>query len=710
MPNASPRVAVPVALVVLPCAAIAQEPPVRFVLKNPPIVRVAVTDLPGFVSAAQSTKLGRMLADPDVFDTFAGGVERFWNEPRRWADATRALEALDANRVDEDELVQRELWTLDWRTLKSAALVATQKDGSAAGAFQTTMLFEPTAGAEADLTQRFERLADAVWTKLGEATPAATTTIDGFPARVTAKAKSHDQDEPMEAVGAWYLHLPGQFAAGDGAPTDAGHCRATAAEPPAVAVEVDVAAYLAFLQSFLGEPPFGKTLRALGVADRCRLAWRVAPKAALLQDEITLELGKLGGLFAALVHATAPLVDQPLPEGALLQLHCAFDVRELIAVVDQLLDDEGLPTLTKLGVAGDLDKAWTGGIALGVCAPTGSLVPRVFLSLGVVDAEALDRLLAKLVEATGLEKREVVFDEQKCFQLKIPDAPPALAPTWCVQGNTLHVAESGVGMRALLKAVAAKAPRLLDVGDTPRPDGQGAIVPGFDLRFDAAAMYAAYRDTWLPPLELVTSAAARGIGGSPLLQRNDLPDARTAAEHLGRGRGVLRHTPDRLVLTTNGATGGPLLTALLFTLGPTLSPNLVWSWQWSTNSTWEQVKTVKLERTHAAIEAFRNRTGKRPESLADLIGVELPDATMLHVEGDATTEPLVRDGKEIGRTSFRYYRDGIEVAPERERVKVHLVAITAGQWTRLAVGIDGTVHEGFGDFAHTKIDDLERQR
>lgn len=704
MPNAAPRLATPTILTLLQCVAIAQEPPVRFVLKGTPVVRVAVHDAPGFVAAIEKGKLGKLIAEPEFADAFASGVERFRAATQRWCNSLTALERLDANAVDWPLQVQRELWSIDWRDAKGGQLVASRVEGANAGRFQTTMLLEPTPAAEGRLSKRFTELADHVWKHFDATEPPPETKIDGFPARIAIGAAGQDHDAGIDVSGAWFVHLPGQFAAGNGDPTNAGQCRAAPVEPPSVALELDIGAYLGLMAGFMGQAPFAKPMEALGVGEVCRFAWQVAPRGELLQDDVTLELGKLEGVFAALVHAAAPLVDQPLPEGGLLQLRCAFDVRELITVVDTLLANEGQPTLTALGVAEDLNKAWSGGLAIGVCAPAGSLVPRVFVSLGIVDEAALERLLIRLVTASGFEKKEIEFEGQKCAQMKIPGAPAAVAPTWCVQGGAIHFAESGGSMRALLKAVSAKTPRALDVGDTPRPDGKGAIVPGFDLRYDAAAMYTAFRDTWLPALELANGV--RRAGDEPLVMRKDMPEARTMAAHLGRGRGVLRHLPDRLVLSMNGTTGGPFLLGFLATCGPMWSASVVSSWQWSADSTIEQIKRIQLERAHAAIEAFTKRTGKRPESLADLIGTEITDATLLCVDGDPATEPLLRDGKEVARTSFRYYRDGVEVTPSGEQVKVHLIAITPGRWTRLAIGLDGSVHEGYGEFVTAKIDDF----
>lgn len=685
--------------------ATAQEPPVRFVTKEPTMVRLAVHDAPAFVKALQGTRLGTMLADADIAETFGDAVDRFDRLVGKWVAATKAVEALDPKVLGWDELVQRELWSLAWRDLQGGELVATTT-GDLRGPVQTTLLLEPVPAAEARLAERFDQTADAVWKLIAPDDASRDAKIGGFPARLATKTPSGREPATQDASGVWYVHLPGQFAAGVGSPDAAGECRTAPPGPPGAALHVDLGAYLGMLASVIGEDePLSKLMKALGVGETCRFEWRVAPRGELLQDDITLRVGNLAGLFAALVHAAAPLVDQALPDGAMLQIRCTFDVRELIGVLDEVLALSHVPSLQELGVAEDLHKAWTGGVALGICTPIGSPVPRVFASFGVVDSAALDRLLARLTTAPSVQKKDVTLEDVACVQLKLPDLPPALSPTWCVRDGVIHFAESGTSMRALLKATNAHAPGALDVGKTPRPEGKGAIVPGFDLRYDGVAMYAAYRDTWLPLLELGQGLFVPG-NVAPLLSRKDLPDAKTMAEHLVRGRGVLRQLPDGLVLSTNGTVGGPALLAFLTTFGPTLSPSMLWSWSWSTQSLQEQVTRIKLEKTHAAIEAFTKRTGRRPDSLADLIGTELTDASTLLVDGDEATEPLLRDGKEVGRTSFRYFREAVEVVPQNDTVKVHLIALQARQWTRLAVGADGTLIDGYGAFATQPIDDL----
>ena len=696
-----------VCLLAIATAAVAQDEPVRFVTKTP-FVRFAVHDAPGFLAAMPKTRLGKLLATPDVSGPFAEALQGFVHCTRGWAELVGALEAMDAGAVDWSTLLQKELWTLDWRDVKGLELIST-RGGADTPTMQTTILLEPVTAAEGRLTQRFEALVDAVWKKLapadGEsAQPQPEQKIDGHPARITAQKT--DSHMPMMASGAWFVHLPGQFAAGTGDPAAAGSCRSAPVPPPAVGLELDVGEYFRFISQFIGAAePFTKVMDALGVGKTFRLSWRVEPQGELLRDELTLEFGEAAGLPAALIHAAAPLVDQTLPEDGLMQLRCSFDVRELVAVADELLEQSDMQTLKQLGIADDLHKAWTGGVAIAIGAPPkGGLVPRVFASFGIVDAAALERLLTRLTKEPWLERKDVAYEEQACVQLKLPGAPPALTPTWCVRDGTIHFAESGTSMRAMLKAIAANAPAALDVGDAPRPDGKGAIVPGFDLRYDGAAIYAALRDTWLPALELSQSLGPEG-GPKALLSRDDLPEAGAIAEHLVRGRGILRQHPDRLVLAMSGTAGGPALLTLLTMFGP-LSSTIAQSWQWNSDAIAQQISRKRLAQLHDAIEAFTKRTGKRPDSLADLIGTEITDVKVLAVEGLKLTEPVLRDGKEIAVSSFRYFPDGVKLSPSGDEVLLRLIAIQATAWQRIAMDKDGNVHEGWGDFASKPLDEL----
>lgn len=701
-----PRLVVVITLATLPRIANAQDPPQRFVPK-PPVFDIAVQDLPGVLAALEKAHCGRLLAEPDAAQSFATAADRLGERIRRWWHAVDALAAAQSAPLDWERRLRRRLYALDWRTIHSASMAARLPD-DAMRPVQITMTLDPVPGAEAGLAQQFDALAEQVWAHLdadGAAAKAVPQQIAGNPARVLPPK----QRESSEADGAWYLHLPGQFAAGTGDPQNAGTCaRTTAVANPGFRTSLDLPRYVSMLAEVFGAPePILRGLQALGLAECRSIAWRIAPAGDLILDEIAIDCPKFEGLLGALVHAAAPLVDQPLPEQGLLQIRCTFDVRELVGAIDALLRLAEQPTLAEAGLVEDLDKAWSGGLALAVARPPGGTpVPRLYASFGVVDEDALGRLLARLEALPWITEKAIELEGQPCTQLRLADLPPAVQPTFCVRDGALHLAESGVSLRALLKAAAGGAPKALDVGDAPRPPGKGAVLPGFELRFDGAAIHAALTDIWLPLWELTTRRDT--ASAKPLLQFGEMPDRDSVLPHLVRGRGVLRQRPDGVTLAMTGTFGGPELQMLVTTFGPLLSGPMTSSWQWETNSLLLQVANDRLARIHASIDTFTKDKGRRPASLGELVAAGAIAADVLLLPDDELAEKVVYDGKEVAKSSFRYYEHPLHAAPRGEDAELHLVTIATLGWMRAAITPNGEVVEGYGEFASKTIAEIEQ--
>jgi hypothetical protein len=681
-------------------AASAQDLPLRFVPERP-MVRIGIHGVPALRAALPDTRLGRLFADPEVAAAIEIGRRNYAARIARWQDVHDRLHALAPGQTSGDALVQGALFALDWRDVAAGELIAT-RDPDQPQRVQTTLLVEPVAAAEGRWEQRFLTLLGRLRQLAADTNPSATQRVGseriGDHPGLVLVPRDAAADAGFEPEGDWLLHLPGQFAGGDGSPELAGACAPAAPRRPGVALELDFAHYVDLFAALADarDPAGAALLRATGLDTVRRLLWELRFDGALLHDEIALELdAPPHGLLGALLDGVAPPVAQPLPEHALLQLRGAIDTGALFAAIDDWLVASELPTLAQLGLAEDLKRAWTGGVALAVAHPAaGGFVPRLYASFGIADAAAFERLAARLGQLPDVAPRQVRYQDQPCVQLRIAGMPSVWQPSYCLQDGVVHFAESGLALRALLKAQAAGAPPALDVGDAPAPAGPGAL-PGFELRFDGAAIHAAVQQLWVP---LGSALLAHDPVGRPLVPAAELPSVEAAAAHLRPGRGVLRRTGNRVALAMIGTAGGPELHALLAAYGPLLSGPLTSEWHRQTEAAQYEIGKLQLPRIHAALAAFRARHGRLPASLGELVASgELADPSLLAIAGDDATEPVVHDGKEVARTSFRYHGEDPPVAVEGEAVVARLTALRPLQWRTLVLGDDGTVHDTWGD-------------
>jgi len=700
MPDAPCRLVPPIAAALSLFAAVsAQDAPIRFAPIDP-MIRLSICDAPALRAALPNTHLGRLFAEPEVAAAIATGRDHYVAKVQAWTSTVDRLLQLDPGRATVEALELREVMDLDWRDLATAELVATRLDGSEWSGVQTTLLLEPVAAAEGKLARRFERLQARLRAIAADADHAANLRldgdkVDGFPALVLT-ARDMDKDEYRYGAppGAWLLHLPGQFAGGDGKVGLVGKCAPTPPAAAAISLQIGILGYLDLLGGAGAANVQVQTVRkALGLDAAGAIRWQLRPVGELLQDDIALALtGRPGGVLGALLDGIAPLVDQPLPEHGLLQLRCAFDVAELTAAIDELLALGDAPTLADTGIAEDLKQAWTGGMALAIARPApGGLMPRLYASFGIADAQAFGRLIARLRELPELQPKDVKYEGRPCVQLRIDGAPAALQPSYCLQDGVVHFAESGLSLRALLKAQANGTPPALDVGDAPRPEGPGAALPGFDLRFDGAAIHAAIHELWLP---LGSSMLGTGASGQPLVPMAEMPEPEVVTRHLRPGRGVLRRSPDQVVLGMSGTAGGPELHVLLAAYGPLLSGPMTQSWSWQTDALRYDLAHVQLQAVHAALTRFRERTGKAPASFGELLASgDLADASLLLLPGDDSAEPVLHDGREVARTSFAYFPDGKQMSPQGEEILARVATLHSIAWRGLALADDGVLHD-----------------
>lgn len=706
--------------------ASAQEGPVRFQPKPGPI-RLACDDLPGLCAALQNGPLGRLCAEPDTQAAIEQGLRGWLAPAQEWLRLLDRLTELQPGAASLDDLLVAEFYRTDWRAWRSIDLCAIAEAGRESLP-RTVLMLEATAAAAPGLLDRYNALAKRLRQEpalLGHLTLAPAQAVLGQPGLVFVHGDHGEPntpgDDPPAATGVgpgeapaniayWLAAAPGQFVGGNGDPAESGTFAPTTPTTPGLHLAFDLRWYFHLMLGLFGNDPSERIQRvenALGTGHVQDLRWRLHAQDGLLAEELRLKSdGPPSGLLAALVLGMAPPPEQPLPERTLLQLRCSFDVPKLVEGIDSLLQLAELPTLTELDLVSDLRSAFPGGVALGVARPApGSLVPRLYLSLGIGDQAAAERLLARLQELLDLETRSLELDGRPCTQLRLDGLPAALQPTWAFDHSVLHVAESGLSLRALWKAKGRP------FGDlkAPRPIGKGAL-PGFELQWHAGEIHAALAEIWLPLYEKTVlgndNAAAKGT-----VPTADMPEARLVLEHLGLGRGVLRRDGHDLVLAMLGPTGGPEMQALISAWGPMISGQLADQWRWLRSNTEQELGKAQLAKVHQALVAFEKRTGKRPVTLGELVqGGDLGDASLLLLPGDTQAEPVLHDGKEVAKSSFRYFANGVEVTPEGDKVQAVLIALRGTDWRRLAMDREGTVHEGWGEFAQGTVDELLQRK
>lgn len=685
-------------------ALAAQDGPPAFVPSAEPLASLRIEDVPGLRARWPETALGRLTAEPECAEALGAALDRLRSELQRrdaLRDAAAALQlelepwqvANLFTEIDMLELVRHPLTELRRAELTSV-LAGDAEPRAGVMAAILTIACEPRF--EGRWTQAFEARAQAVakWPWL---TAVPDAKVAGNPAHVFRPAGDPPEDADFVpiALGTWMLHLPGSFTFGTGEPLSGGAIGVRpAASSPQVALRLDVEQWLELMSRFgAGMPP---ELHAIGIDSVRRFDWRVSFAGERVLDELELSLsGPPTGLIAALTTGAAPLPAQALPDGALAQLRVSVDLPLLLDALPIVTDGTlAVPDTLKKDLLAALD----GGIALGVAAPApGGVIPRLYLTLGVRDDAALTRALDAVL---GDRKKQVRYGDADCQLLEIPGAPQGLQPAFCRLGGRLHVAESGLSMRAFLKAQEDGAVAM-HVGDAPLPDGPGEPVPGFDLRCDEAALYRAFRDIWLP-LYATFASAAGGMGGAPaLIAAADMPDADVVAPHCGTSRGVLRKDGDRYLVQCLGALGGPELAALAMTFGPMISST---RYDYATEQLARQIGLKKLESAWAALSNFKQREQRWPKDLAELFAAEKLPADALLMPADDLTEPVaLADGRTV-RASFRYFAEPVLVSDVDAGTGMLLIELRPRPYERLMLSASGQFPEVYGEDSQRPID------
>lgn len=683
---------------------------------NPHMVRARAEDVPKLLAQLPQSAIGKLLAEPEVAAAWAAGLRRYRERADRHAALVTAVYVRDVQ-VEPWLVAQLPLLdgfaavrAIDLADLQRFELTAVRNEDHARDAHSAVIL-QCSPRAEGRWSGAFEKRAQALQqSKAWQVVPDAK--FGGFPAYVfEVQGRTETSDPDLFDSRIWMLHLPGVFAFGGGTPEACGTLAAAPPKPEAQLLgELDLEAYVGMFGRFGGVP---SEFTALGFADLKALRWRGRFQGALVLDEFEAELaGEPKGLIGALLAGKAPLPAQPLPDGALAQMRLGLDLQVLLSTLRELSGGDAMSEPIEKLVA----RSFTGGVALGATAPAaGGLIPRIFLSFGIADDKALDELLANLFpgnqpaaapahgdhEPRGtVASKKVAYEGVECTVLTVPGLPSAMQPTFCCLDHVLHVAESGLSMRAFLKA-RAKGGDAMDVGDAPLPQGTGDVLPTFDVRCDEQALYRTFHKVWLPLFKLIPD------GGElqPLLTEQEMPSPDAVLPLLGRSRGVLRKDGATFRLQQLGALGGVELAALAMTWGPFVSG--IFHRDYAAEQLERDIAKAQLEACWPVFEAFQKKNLRWPNDLGELFADKQLPADALVLPGDTGAEAvkLPAGDDRVILSSFRYFAKPVAVDDgQGGDTKALLIAIRPQRYYRPMLTDQGVVPQIWSEDSRKPID------
>jgi hypothetical protein len=683
--------------------ALAQGAP-TFVTKSP-LARVRIENVSALLAQLPATCAGQLLANDEVAAAWSAGLARF---RERAARRTEIVAAVRRHRIALDPWLSATVRGIEaWDTVRSLELTELQRCELAEVGGDDELPLTRTIGVVA-----CQPRAEGRWTRLFEEQARRLAADPTLRAVADAKFEGlpvHEFEPVADAAGereegalddarqrSWLLHLPGVFAFGAGSAATSG---ALAPPPPrrpeaGFGAEVDLAANVARMGRLGGVPA---EFAAIGLDRLQALRWRLRFAGPLVLDELEVEAnGEPRGIVGALLTGKGTPPAQPLPDRALAQLRCSVDVAMLLDGIAGAAGGGGMPDELRA----TFQAAFPGGIAIGVCAPApGGVLPRVIVSLAIGDADAVTKVIDELARAR-MPRTEFTCEGVPCVALKVDDLPQGLQPAWCRVDGVLHVAESAASLRALLKARAAAAPPAMDVGDAPLPEGAGDAVPGFELRYDAAALYGAFHAHWLPLLNLIPG----DVGRHALVRADELPEPDAVAALLGQGRALLRRNGTTWTLQQLGPLGGVHTTALAFTWAPLLSASI--AEEWSTQQLERHVASAQLAPVWTELEAFREKHQRWPRDLGELFTATKLPADALLLPGDTNAEPVALpagDARTI-RSSFRWFAPPVQANVDGGDVALLLVGITPRPAFRPMLTDKGDVPQTWGEICQRPIE------
>ncbi|MFK7741324.1 MAG: hypothetical protein AB8H80_13470 [Planctomycetota bacterium] len=519
--------------------------------------------------------------------------------------------------------------------------------------------------------------------------------IDGFPVAAFALpedvAEKQSEQWGVDAgnVGRWFLQVPGAVMVGAGQ-LPKGHVDLRPeAVPPGMHYDFEIKDLVASL-------PARDAMPRLIFDGLVRSRMQFMCEGDLIREQLEFEVEKFGGITIPdiLIANEGALLPQGLPKGAMAQLRCRLDMGKLRELVDAASEIESPPPPFVADLLGCLD----GRVAIGVAAPArGALIPRIYASLGLRDEEAFEAGL-KQIAAMGLTIKELELGGVACRVLKVPDMPPAVQPTFCIIDGVLHIAESGLSMRAFLKAQGAAGNAEGDVAmvlDDPvvPSDVPGERLQHLDLRVSPAAAYRAFYECWLTPLRM-----SMGNRGS-LLSADDMPEPADYAAIAPDVQVVAFRDGKRIGLHSVGALGGPIATiwsAVVSQAGPSSNGP-----DWATSGV---LGMHQGQMVSDALQRFEDNNGRRPKDLAELFVAEAWPDDALVFAGDPAPDELKLPGERTVRSSYRYFPEPVTVDVFGLERKALLIRIEAGVPGRVMVDDAGGVHLIYGDAGDADIE------
>ncbi|MFK7742639.1 MAG: hypothetical protein AB8H80_20170 [Planctomycetota bacterium] len=682
-------------------------------LSHGTLASIAAYNMPDVLAAWPKTRIGRLLATPEVRDGAHRVLEHVVDSVARDTAVLLAAQSAElelkpwqaANAIYANQPSFSSFLAQPFDQIRHAVWLKGNAHPDAENPIAggpSVMLLSCLPQFEGRWTQRFEAQAQQLAASTRYTTQ-ENAKLDGNPAYAFAIVP--DGIDTSWIAGAslhrWTLHLPGSFFDGCGNPATIGKITSAAA-PQHTGFAVDV-----HYETLLKNAPQGAmaepAVRAFGADKLQSFTWRIGIDGELLLDEVAVTTnGETGGLIAMLAGGTAELPDQALPDGAMLQLRAALDLTALTDILPLLELPEMPEALTK-----QIHAAFDGGIALGCCAPkTGGLIPRIYATLTIADEQSLRDAIESIVPADGTGGRSQMVKKRTlegvaCSVLRIPDLPQGIQPAWCIADGKLHIAESARSLRSLLKAQKTGAVAM-DVGDAPLPKGKGEVVDTLELRCDEAQIYESFYEIWLPLYEMANPSSH-----SAPIQRDDLPEPELVAEYCGKSRGLLRRDGNTWRVQHLGALGGPELAALAMTFGPMLAAEIG---NYQTNQLLRAIAIPKLEKLYDAFERFAKRERRAPRDLAELCAAETFDVALLLLPGDSKPETFtLPDGTEV-KTSYRYFPEPVAVDTQEGDLRALLVAIRPMSSNRPILCSNGAVPEIYGEQSQRPIDRIGSRR
>ncbi|MCR9246398.1 MAG: hypothetical protein NXI31_15300 [bacterium] len=676
--------AVSLLTLVVPAALVAQAGRPGFVFRDGAMVHLRVERVDELVARWDETKIGKLMQDPALVELVASVEARQKRQAKRWRQVREVALTLDLELEPWDIVslfssgagLLRQPPLREWRRMEMAMRMRANRGIESAHVISCQPRFDGRWAQDFERDAAFYRAAP--WFV---EVPAAK--IDGVPSYVFESPEIEDEHVRARLADTkrWMVHLPGTFVFGSGRPEDFGEVELSgppAAEYAGLSYRIHASAYADMFREvgMLGD--------GLGIAALGNIDWRLRFEGEDILEELVLELAKESewtGLVAAFGQATAPLPKQALPKGAMAQLRLAVDPARLFATVIEFAGEElALPS----DVSESLQEALDGGVAIGVAAPAaGSLIPRIYVTLGVAGADSSAALFGAL-EAAGLRFKTTKWGEVEVRTLDLPGLPPGIRPALGIVDGQLHVAESARSLRSFLK-LQGQGIEAMDVGEAVMPAGAGDLVERFDLRCDPLELYRAFHTHWLLLLAATIGRAGQGFS------RDSMPDVDVVEDFVGPMRAALRRDGDRLVLRHHAPLGGPMLTAYLVFAPVTLAQDVG---DGATMVLASAIARRRLQVVADAFEAFEEREGRRPTDLVELfVAQELP-ADALSIPGDDSPDTLTLPGGKQIRSSFRYFR---ELATVDGQGRMILIEINPASWQRYCLDANLEVVTLYGE-------------